>query len=286
MIGIWLGYQKVTAPVSTTSIIKQPQNLPIKTEATNINNGSDENNDSDAEESATKSPPSPIQQQVLSEIKQRLFSDDPYVELYSMEWIIELCQDHSPTKVLIKNAINYQQQELSQSMQQKCDLVQTRYPALLAINDRDKLNNLFKPQSQLGRLLKHSKNHQLTEFEGNEVSKQLLILAIKEGNSSIMMQSGLMHRWGNGSMFPLSQVLGTHNQQYASQLSSIAINLISCQSQQGLSCESTSSIMIFACLQDPQACGRDYESWYQLNTLPGMKRDVQKLMLYYQQFSL
>ncbi|TDR23457.1 hypothetical protein [Marinicella litoralis] len=227
---------------------------------------------------------SELQQQVLDEINFQLYSDDPFVEIYSMEWTLEMCKTNIFVNELIKHASYQQQQKITQSIQQKCELSHTKYPSLFAINDRKKTNALFEPQSQLGQLIKTSENPHLTAFDRQTVSMQILTQSIKEGNSSVMMLSAMMHSWGGNTIFPITQILKTHDQQYANQISSMAIMLLACQYQQGVTCDSTSALMLLTCAHEPQVCGLDYQTWYLQNTLPGMKKDVAQLMDYYQQF--
>ncbi len=228
----------------------------------------------------------PWQQKVLQEIDSRLFSDDPYVELYSLEFLVGQCRDQDIVERLFvgKGPFYQSQQQLAKKLQQQCAELRTQYQEYLSFPEHEQLIQAFEPNSRMGRLLKQVNNPNLTPLDRSELSSSILKQAIKERNSSSLMYSVFIARFGSLTTLPLAGVINSNDQDYINQMSSMALMMMACQYQGGRTCESTSFYMIIMCSQQPAACGLDFPSWFQKTTLPGMQRDVEKLMTFFSQY--
>ncbi len=226
------------------------------------------------------------QQGILTEIETRIFSDDAYVELASMGINVGLCRDEVDISNLFfgVGGIYQQQKELVESLKIACEGYRNNYSNTLSMSEKN-LQKLFQPTSQLGRLIKTQSNQGLTQVERIENAKLTILYSLKEKNSSLMMLSAFMLKFGGGNHEPFKIELKSNDVLYIGQMSQLALSLLSCEYQNGQSCRSTSMTMVMICAQDPDSCGLDYPTWYENNTMPGMKRDVEKLMAYFQQFS-
>lgn len=224
---------------------------------------------------------------LLAEIEDRKFSDDAAVELRSLTWNYGVCFE----KVEINRIINHPNYESPQKQQyvdlllQECQAIQIQYPSLNSQLENNAFDETFKPSSELGRLLLKRTNDGLTHIEREKLDELILIKAIQNGNGAIMMSSALIQGFMGNTGLPIKQVIQSNDSQYTNQMSQLAIYLLSCQYQNGSACKSTSTLMILQCSQQPSSCGLDFTSWYEQNTLPGMRRDVEKLMNYYLQFA-
>ena len=237
-------------------------------------------------ESPTSTEMSEWQQKVLQEIEARMFSDDPYVELYSLEFLVGQCREQDIVERLFvgKGVFFEAQQQLAKKLQQRCSELKNQYQEYLSFPEHEQLIRAFQPNSKMGRLLKQMDNPNLTTLDRRELSSAILQQAIKEQNSSSLMYSVFIVRFGSMINTPLAAVIDSNDQEYVNQMSSLALMLMACQYQGGKTCESTSFYMIIMCSQQPAACGLDFPSWYQKTTLPGMQRDVDKMITYFQQY--
>lgn len=237
-------------------------------------------------QSADPQKPSDWQQKLLQEIDTRIFSDDPYVELYSLEFLVGQCRDQDIVDRLYvgKDTFYQSQQQLAKKLQQQCAELKDQYQEYLSFPEHEQMIQAFEPQSRMGRLLKQMNSPNLTSLDRSELSSSILKQAIKEQNSSSLMYSVFVARFGSITTIPMAAVINSNDQEYVNQMSSLALMNLACQYQEGRTCESTSFYMIIMCSQQPAACGLDFPSWYQKTTLPGMQRDVDKLMVYFSQF--
>ncbi len=226
------------------------------------------------------------QQAILNEIEQRLYSQDPYVELTSLIVQMGFChKEFRGMDFLTSSDTVFQQQlQLTQDLKKECENYQQQYPHLLTMDEK-KIRNTFIPNSPLGRLMKAQENRDITRSERDENSQLTLVYALKEKNSSLIMLSALFLRYERSNMDLLQTILNSKDNNYMAQMNQMALTLMSCEHQSGQACQSTSMLMVLSCAENPDSCGLDFQTWYDQNTLSGMKRDVEKLMAYYQQLA-
>lgn len=279
VIGLWMTYSKLTY-TNQSQVADNDVNSMKK-------------NDKDTPQNAANSIPNQElttqpneyteqQQNILIEIEQRIFSTDPYVELASLMIQLSLCREEFEYMDLFgSNTVYHQQKELNESLRQTCNHYRKQYPNILSMNQKQ-MRQVFTPTSQLGRLLKAQEEQGLTPIERQENAELTLFYALKEKNASLVLISAFMHRFSSGNHDALKSILGSNDVNYTGQMSQLALGLMSCNYQNGQSCTSTSIMMVMACSQNPEACGLSFQDWYAQNTLPGMKRDVEKAMVYYQ----
>ncbi len=227
------------------------------------------------------------QEKLLQEIDSRIFSDDPYVEFHSLEFLMGQCRDPDLIDQLLINDTPLKPQlQLAEEIKLKCSGLIAEYPEFLSYPNLEQLLLAFEPQSRMGRLLKQSNaTSDMTPIERSELSTMILRQSIKEQNSAAMMHSVFVARFGSLPTLGLADVLGSRDQEYLNQMSSLALMQMACQLQDGMACDSTSFYMILLCATSPTACGLNFNEWYQKITLPGMQRDVEKLVAYFKQFS-
>ena len=80
----------------------------------------------------------------------------------------------------------------------------------------------------------------------------------------------------------ISEVLGGLDENYFRLTQGLTMSLLSCQFQDGISCQAVGQLMIDKCMVNDEFCGMNYSDWYHLHTTAAQKRDVEKLMTYYQ----
>lgn len=226
------------------------------------------------------------QQEILNEIEQRLYSQDPYVELTSLMVQMSLCKkEYAQLEFLVSSDAVFQQQiKLDRALKKDCENYRQQYPHVLAMNEKQ-IKNTFKPNSSFGRLIQAQQNRNLTRTEREENSQLTLLYALKEKNSSLIMLSALFLRYERNNIDILQTILNSKDNNYIAQMNQMALTLLSCEHQSGQSCQSTSMLMVMSCAENPDSCGLDFQTWVDKNTLSGMKRDVEKLMAYYQQLA-
>ena len=73
---------------------------------------------------------------LLDDMKVRLFSDDPYVEMYSLQNVIGICEEPSEIKSFFTSMtgiVTEEQQQQMEKLLNRCTEYQKRYPNLLDI---------------------------------------------------------------------------------------------------------------------------------------------------------
>lgn len=231
-------------------------------------------------------PGSDWQQKLLQEIEHRQFSDDPYVEILSMEYVLGQCRDQDVVdRLFVGRGTFYQsQQQLANDLQQHCQQVRQQYPEYFSYPDHEALAQAFAPNSRLGQLLKQQKADGLTPLDRRALSSAILRQSIQERNGATLLEAVFVTRFGTLPNEAMAQVLGSRDAEYINQMSSLALMMLSCQYQDGRSCEATSFYMIIMCSQTPAACGMDFPSWLEATTLPGMRRDIDLLVAHFSQY--
>ncbi|WP_223789955.1 hypothetical protein [Marinicella meishanensis] len=239
--------------------------------------------------SETGQPPIPgsdWQEKLLQELSPRLFSDDPFVEIRSLEYVLGQCRDQDVVdRLFVGSGPFYQaQQDLAQTLQQQCQHVRQQYPEYFSYPDHEQLAQAFAPTSRLGQMLQQLNDDDLTPLDRTELSSAILTQSIKERNGATLLDAVFVTRFGSLPNQAMAEVLGSRDHEYINQMSSLALMLLSCQFQGGRSCEPTSFYMIAMCSQTPGACGLDFPSWLELSTLPGMRRDIDRLVAHFSQY--
>ncbi|MCB1582574.1 MAG: hypothetical protein KDI92_05865 [Xanthomonadales bacterium] len=255
------------------------------TTAHDLDNAIEHNLATDPIAKKTKQKPTDVQL-ILEEIETRMFSNDPYVEIYSLQSSMSLCKDADELDSLFTFYQNYTHPKQQQSIdvfKEKCQQQQSLYPNLISQDIKQPFKTI-KPESRLGLLLEkmHKKFNRLTELERNELGTELLIEGIKAQNSTVLISSSFTYRYNRPMMSQLTHVLNSQDLNYVGQISQLAIAKLACQFQHGMACEPTSELMLLICAQQPNSCGLTFNQWYQQNTLPGMKNDVEIMLAHFQ----
>lgn len=267
----------VTKPQSTTTITAENSVTDLKSK----------NNTSNKARGPKYSKPENSKNKVMAEIEPRLFSDDAYVELLSLKLTFGLCNEtQDATDIFgIWGEIHQKQLELVDQLLLSCEQFAGRYPLTFkAIQSKEWLSAVM-PQSQLGQLLKNKhQNHDINELY--KQNQRILEASLINGNSALIIHANQINRFGKTGLSQFSALIDSIDSRYIHHVNQVAVNLIACRYQNGLVCQSTLGLMFSICARFPAACGLDFQQWYQQNTLPGMQKDVEKLMAYYQQSTL
>lgn len=268
--------QNVSPKISQVEVVK-----PVSKQLTENENSSQVSTNSPKQKAETMSD----LELILQEIDIRMFSDDPYVELFSLDLVVGVCRDSFGLENLFQFAqgvVYEEQQKAVEAFQQQCKTYETQYPHLLSMTRKEQLADL-KPQSQLGLLLEQKKRlSEMTEDERNELDAQLLSEAIRQGNSAVLVEVSFSYRFSKSLASGISNILNSKDYNYTGYMSQLALVKIACQFQQGRNCEANSALMLFVCSQQPESCSQDFHTWFEQNTLPGMKNDVETLIGIYQ----
>jgi uncharacterized protein (UPF0333 family) len=264
-------------PITSTALNTRKENIDVPS--------NEANNDSEIVTLTSQQKTSVSEQEVrIQEISDRIFSDDAYVEIFSLEMLMGFCEDANMLEEFITSSQSYistQQQETIANYKEQCQHYQTQYPNLTRMNRKERLAGI-KPQSHLGILLERRKNiSSLTRQERDELEAETLIEAIREQNSSVAIEISFSHRFDQSIALQLTDLLNSKDMTYIGQISQLAVVNMACEYQGGIACESGGALMMLVCSQQPDSCGLDFPTWYQQNTLPGMKNDVDTLVSYY-----
>ncbi len=225
-----------------------------------------------------------LQEMILQEIADRQFSQDPYTEVLSLQWMLNHCRNNPEVdEIAAYYGITYPiHKQMNNTVKSNCERYQQHYPVLMKSFKDQQWTTPFQPQNELGYLLKALLDRNVANTDQQALSRLALLAAIREQNSIVLTS---FQDFTNSNMkahlFPVTDLLRSHDYQYTYHVNQVAINLISCQFNQGISCESNSPLMQHVCAKNPMACGLDYQAWYQNNTLAGMRQDVEKLMAFY-----
>ncbi|MCX7552330.1 hypothetical protein OS175_00440 [Marinicella sp. S1101] len=214
---------------------------------------------------------------VMLEISERQYSDDAYVELYALRGISKLCSETDAIEEWMDSSLGYmtpEQKNIMGGVKVKCKSHNAQYPTVSSLSSDDLMNQI-SPNSQLGQLLKQRKNDQeLSRAEKGELAERILLAAIESKNSFIAIESSFNYSFGYQAYNNSAQALKSNDQLYLSQIKQLAVTHMACGFTPAEACQPDGYLMVIMCAQQPDSCGMDYYTWFQNNTLPGMRQDV------------
>lgn len=223
------------------------------------------------------------EQALLAEIADRQYSEDTYLEIKSLSWQIGYCAHKDDLRDLFGNNPTDQQLALSDQVKELCAGYQSTHPNLITLYASNDWQQRFKPTSQLAQLYPLRKSGASKE-EVQDYTREVVTQLLQVGNGALLLEEVFLGYLDPVELiFPVAQILGSGDTQYNQEVNKAALTLIACQFDQGQSCQPAGMFMLLNCTYEPNACGRDYPSWYADSTLPGMQRDVQLLVDYYLQ---
>ncbi len=231
----------------------------------------------------------PRQERILQEISNRKFSNDPYTELLSLMAVMGHClrNEQVGDLALYYGTAYPVHDEMNLALKKRCDDYHQQYPELIKTIKNEQGTQVFKPQSKLGQMIETFLDRNTTDEAKKELSKVALLEAIRKNNSIMLIRAGSFQELNIKShVFPIAKLLQSNDYKYLYHMNQTAIKLMSCQFNQGISCDNSSDLMRLVCAKNPLACGHDFISWYEKSTLPGMKIDVEKLIDFYTRTAL
>ncbi|MFC3194589.1 hypothetical protein ACFODZ_10110 [Marinicella sediminis] len=228
---------------------------------------------------------SALKQKLLAEMTSRTYSDDPYLEVKSLAWELGYCAQQAELGTLFGEQPSTEQVALLELVAENCELKAQAYPTLLELYNDNNWQDLFQPQSHLAQVFELRKTAR-NKDEIRELTQSIITAALQSENGALLMGETLLGYLDQGSLlFAADQLLGTKDQDYANNINTAALTLLACGFNEGIHCQSDGMYMLFNCAYQHSACGLDYTTWFQQNTLPGMQQDVQILVHFYQQIS-
>lgn len=225
--------------------------------------------------------PSSQQELIMQEISTRVFSEDAFVELFSLQGISKFCSDSERIAEWFNTRYGHftkQQQSIMDGVKAKCRKHTSSYPNVSGLS-RNQITEQYAASSYLGELIQQRKNsNQQSDLEKSQLEKKILLAAIHAENSYIAIESSFTYRFGGQVTNDAESVIEGQDRYYLSQISQLAITNLACGFDAVQMCESDGYLMVIVCAQYPESCGLDYPTWYQQNTLPGMRNDVEAMM--------
>lgn len=214
---------------------------------------------------------------VMREISVRQYSDDAFVELYALQGISKLCSETDAVEEWMGSLLGYmspEQATIMNGVKAKCQSHNEQYPTVSKMSSDDVMDQ-YAASSELGQLLKQRKNNrELSRAEKGELAERILLAAIESKNSFIAIESSFNYSFGYQVVNHSAQALKSNDQFYLSQINQLAVTHLACGFTPAEACESDGYLMVIICAQQPDSCGMDYYTWFQNNTLPGMRQDV------------
>ncbi|MGJ8662865.1 MAG: hypothetical protein ACSHWU_04400 [Marinicella sp.] len=222
--------------------------------------------------------------EVYAEINPPLFSDDPYIELLSLKMFLGKCQepDRFPELFAIYGDIFKSQLELTEQIKVDCQKHAMRYPLVMSAMKSTDWLKAIQPKSDFGQLMKNRKLYEEHE-ERPMINQHILQTSLSTNNSAMILYANKITQFDSIDLSQQATLISSQDNQYIKQVNHIAINILACQYQNGMACQNTSGMMLSICARFPNACGMDYVTWYDENTLSGMKKDINLLLDFYQE---
>jgi len=218
---------------------------------------------------------------LYAELKPHKYSEDPYLEARSIVAEHAFCfavDDVNVTEHLQQAFNRADRRDLFNQIQQQCQATRSAYPTLQAVFDDIYLH--LKPTSHTGRLLQQMLKRQDGMGADQRHNEQTLRALLNSQNGPILAeQAGMPFMFfTQGEPVPISQWIGSRNNQYIEQLFQLSLTRLACRYQGGAACQPHGMAMLMLCSGDSAACGLDFQSYYQQNILPGIQKDVDILV--------
>ena len=209
---------------------------------------------------------------ILQELEERIYSDDPIVEMESLMF------QHFHCLPDFDSLMFYAQQATDAALAQikkaqiVCPEFKKQYPMISDVDQYKSYKDALVPSSDYGRL----KKQRDTSLPQSERMTEEVLTAVATQSGPIIAGSGMSVRYGirYEVASPWQHVLNSSDQFYNAYIMSLATQKLSCEYQNGISCGANSFFMLQQCVQDESFCGVDFLTWYQQVTMPGQQKDV------------
>ncbi len=232
-------------------------------------------------------------EQLLNELEPHIYHEDPYIEAHSLINNLFMCT--SEFTALEEEGDDFKRltdkidATSLANMKADCKTANTRYPTLLKQSDNNNLLSFIEPTTHEGRIIKESTKimdlSQPQQFRDINLQRLKALLQTKIG--ALIAEAAMMNtlNFYNGEILPISQWLNSQDTDYNQQVSMFALVKMSCRYENGTACQAVGYNMMFQCLIDETACGLDFNTYYQQSIMPGMQKDVERLIIKFEAIS-
>ena len=228
--------------------------------------------------------------EVMFELSQQQFSEEPFVELLSILAMGQSCQRMNYYELNYEE-IQYTQeaQSLLAKNKQNCQTLLEAYPQIGSeYNKSDKGRMLMlklASESQYAEFVQKAMGVKYMDDEvKNKFIAEMFAHVITSQSAPLIVQLQGMSR--EKEMQPyinqLAIILGVVNSSYTKQILQQATVMYSCQYNQSITCSPSSQYMLEHCIEYEDACGLDVPTWFELNHTKAHNRDIAKMIRYFE----
>lgn len=219
---------------------------------------------------------------ILEELKPHEYSEDPFIEAYTLNREIYFCSEQAVSDQRHNNPITESELiALFEQARKDCAGTRARYPHLVSLTDSYMVIKKITPTTAAGRAIKEMMPESTS---GQQQYKDQLNNRLKHVLQSkigpIIAETGLASFFylQNGETIPISHWLNSQDIEYNRQVMQLALSKLACRYQAGMACQPTSAQMFLRCINNKKACGLDFNTYYQQTVMPGMQKDVDILV--------
>ncbi len=225
----------------------------------------------------------------LAEIEYPIYSDDPVIEVASLNMDFRVCR-HRYHRLNNENNSNLDLQQLKNQLTEKCKSYAEQYPLLFkARNQHDGLLN-FQANSLLGEQYKYllaGMYGRHNDIDYNQLTENLFELSLQIRSPSLVsvgaLNSGIGLSAEEGKTDFFKDLLQTQVNIWIFHAHNLALQLLTCDMPNSRTCEATGYYMLYKCDNNPEACGLTVQQWHERYSSPGMKKDVDIIKNYYRE---
>ncbi|WP_154222815.1 hypothetical protein [Marinicella rhabdoformis] len=206
---------------------------------------------------------------LVSEASSQLFSDDVYVEGFSLHIRATECDLLDAEFMKYQLSKSEKGEGILSKKQEQCQQWKARFPMLSAKLMWNQKSNELPAMSQLGHLIRAFT--QLTDpIERVNYAADIFEQGLKEKNPYVLDYI-MTH-----SVYVDEELTAAFDQNnaYSDLVFSTAVDLLSCEYSQEEFCGAGSWLMLNKCSSNESYCGLTYQQWFEQNFMPGMKQDV------------
>jgi len=217
-----------------------------------------------------------------AQFDERRYSDQLQVELASVSMDMMTCDKgrlgHSAYD---EHEAEEKVNRLRQILGEKCAQLREKYP-LLESGGTGMKTQFFKYHIQGGLVEVLQKFTVVRNAEEIAPAFRETIQDIQRRKNGQMLNMALMMSEMNPVLLANERaLLGGIDRYYLKEIQAITLTRISCAFQQGETCASTGLFMLRQCAETRDACGMDFEAWYEHYTTDAMRADIELLMNFY-----
>ncbi len=215
---------------------------------------------------------------MLNETNSVAFSDDPFVEAYSIHSRSRSCRYVSSEWFM--RQVTVKKQKLIDGLHESCQDWKAQWPLLTVPKSNfSKLTATSKIGQMLKNWPKNPKDNQALQNKAM-YSIDFLSEAVKVKNYYLVDRALSDILFWPESFF--QSLIGGVDPYYQQEIFRIAMHTMACDFDQAEYCAPDSFGMIEQCHIDSSHCGLNYQQWMAKTLLPGMRKDVNTIVSHYQ----